>query len=60
MSEANKRENLLPLLNKQQEIIESLAQLCKVLLNLLSQHVSVADYEHMLTKITQGDDVTID
>lgn len=60
MSEANKRENLLPLLNKQQEIIESLTQLCKVLLNLLSQHVSVADYEHMLTKITQGDDVTID
>lgn len=60
MSEANKRENLLPLLDKQQEIIESLAQLCKVLLNLLSQHVSVADYEHMLTKITQGDDVTID
>jgi len=60
MSEANKRENLLPLLDKQQEIIESLTQLCKVLLNLLSQHVSVADYEHMLTKITQGDDVTID
>lgn len=60
MSEANKRENLLPLLDKQQEIIESLAQLCKVLLNLLSQHISVADYEHMLTKITQGDDVTID
>ena len=60
MSEANKRESLLPLLDKQQEIIESLAQLCKVLLNLLSQHVSVADYEHMLTKITQGDDVTID
>ncbi len=60
MSEANKRENLLPLLDKQQEIIESLTQLCKVLLNLLSQHVSVADYEHMLTKITQGDDVAID
>lgn len=60
MSEANKRENLLPLLDKQQEIIESLIQLCKVLLNLLSQHVSVADYEHMLTKITQGDDVAID
>ena len=60
MSEANTRENLLPLLDKQQEIIESLTQLCKVLLNLLSQHVSVADYEHMLTKITQGDDVAID
>ena len=60
MSEANKRENLLPLLDKQQEIIESLTQLCKALLNLLSQHVSVADYEHMLTKITQGDDVAID
>lgn len=60
MSEANKRENLLPLLDKQQEIIESLTQLCKVLLNLLSQHVSVADYEYMLTKITQGDDVAID
>ena len=60
MSEANKRENLLPLLDKQQEIIESLTQLCKVLLNLLSQHVSVADYEHMLTKVTQGDDVAID
>ena len=60
MSEANKRENLLPLLDKQQEIIESLTQLCKVLLNLLSQYVSVADYEHMLTKITQGDDVAID
>ena len=60
MSEANKRENLLPLVDKQQEIIESLTQLCKVLLNLLSQHVSVADYEHMLTKITQGDDVAID
>lgn len=60
MSEANKRESLLPLLDKQQEIIESLTQLCKVLLNLLSQHVSVADYEHTLTKITQGDDVTID
>lgn len=60
MSEANKRENLLPLLDKQQEIIESLTQLCKVLLNLLSQHISVADYEHMLTKIMQGDDVAID
>lgn len=59
MSEANKRETLLPLLDKQQEVIESLAKLCKELLNLLSQHISVEDYEHMLSQITQGDDVII-
>ena len=59
MSEANKRETLLPLLDKQQEVIESLVKLCKELLNLLSQHISVEDYEHMLSKITQGDDVII-
>ena len=59
MSEANKRETLLPLLDKQQEVIESLTNLCKELLNLLSQHISVEDYEHMLSQITQGDDVII-
>ena len=59
MSEANKRETLLPLLDKQQVVIESLVKLCKELLNLLSQHISVEDYEHMLSQITQGDDVII-
>lgn len=59
MSEANKRETLLPLLDKQQEVIENLVKLCKELLNLLSQHISVEDYEHMLSQITQGDDVII-
>ena len=59
MSEANKRETLLPILDKQQEVIESLVMLCKELLNLLSQHISVEDYEHMLSQITQGDDVII-
>lgn len=59
MSEANKRETLLPLLDKQQEAIESLVKLCKELLNLLSQHINVEDYEHMLSQITQGDDVII-
>lgn len=59
MSEANKRETLLPLLDKQQEVIESLVKLCKELFNLLSQHISVEDYEHMLSQITQGDDVII-
>ena len=59
MSEANKRETLLPLLDKQQEVIESLVKLCKELLNLLSQHISVEEYEYTLSQITQGDDVTI-
>ena len=59
MSEANKRETLLPLLDKQQEVIESLVKLCKELLNLLSQHISVEDYEHMLSQITQDDDAII-
>lgn len=59
MSGANKRETLLPLLDKQQEVIESLTNLCKELLNLLSQHISVEEYEHTLSQITQGDDVTI-
>lgn len=59
MSEANKRETLLPLLDKQQEVIESLTNLCKELLNLLSQHISVEEYEYTLSQITQGDDVTI-
>lgn len=60
MSAANKRENLLPLIEKQSEIIESLVQLNKFTLDLLSQYTAVDEYEHMLDRIKKGDDVIIE
>ena len=40
---------------KQQEIIESLVNLNRQTLNLLSQYMSIEDYESALVKIMQGD-----
>lgn len=60
MSAANKRENLLPLIEKQSEIFESLVQLNKFTLDLLSQYTAVDEYEHMLDRIQKGDDVIIE
>ncbi len=40
---------------KQQEIIESLVNLNRQTLNLLSQYMSIEDYESALAKILQGD-----
>lgn len=48
------------LLWKQLEIIESLVALNKKTLNLLSQYINVEEYEHMLSRITEGYDVIID
>ena len=59
MSEASKRENLLPIIEKQQEIIEDLTRLNKVTINLLSQFISVEEYEYKLRQIRNGNDVII-
>ncbi len=52
-------EDMEELVTKQLEIIESLVQLNKVTLNLLAQYMSVEEYEYLLAKITNGDDVII-
>lgn len=44
---------------KQTEIIESLVKLQKKLILLLSQYITVEEYEKALEHITQGDDVII-
>lgn len=63
MSTANKRENLLPdetlLLYKLSETIESLAELNKILIDLLAQHISIEEYEQMFNGILKGNDVII-
>lgn len=51
---------MFDLLTKEIEIIESLVRFSKMIIDLLSQHVDVEEYEHMLSQITQGDDIEID
>lgn len=64
MSEANKRGTLPPdklsVLYKQSEIIESLAELSRILIDILAQHINVEEYEIMLSRILNGDDVIIE
>ena len=64
MSRANKRGTLPPdklsVLYKQSEIIESLADLNRTLIDILAQHINVEEYEIMLSRILNGDDVIID
>ena len=64
MSDANKRGTLPPdklsVLYKQSEIIESLAELSKILIDILAQHINVEEYEIMLSRILNGDDVIIE
>lgn len=64
MSRANKRGTLPPdklsVLYKQSEIIESLADLNRILIDILAQHINVEEYEIMLTRILNGDDVIIE
>lgn len=59
MSVTSERETLLPIVERQQEIIESLTELNKVTINLLSQYMSVEEYEYKLRHIRQGEDVII-
>ena len=65
MSEANERGTLPPqfcieLINKQQDIIDSLVELNKLTINELAQHVNVENYELMISRILNGDDVIIE
>ena len=64
MSGANKRGTLPPdklsVLYKQSEIIESLADLNRILIDILAQHINVEEYEIMLSRILNGDDVIIE
>lgn len=71
MSEANKRENLLPydtegqtlnseLLNRMLEIIESLTKLNQLTIDVLSQYINIDEYERMIVKILEGNDVIIE
>ena len=66
MSEANKRETLLPnelnteLIIKLTEIIEDLVKLNRLTIDVLSQHVNVESYERMMSQILNGDDVIIE
>lgn len=68
MSKANKRETLLPeindlnneLLTRMLEIIESLTKLNQLTIDVLSQYVNVENYEHMMAKILEGNDVIIE
>lgn len=71
MSGANKRENLLPydtegqtlnseLLNRMLEIIESLTKLNQLTIDVLSQYINIDEYERMMAKILEGNDVIIE
>ena len=68
MSKANKRETLLPeindlnneLLTRMLEIIESLTKLNQLTIDVLSQYVNVENYERMMAKILEGNDVIIE
>ena len=72
MSEANKRETLLPeiesgqinlnneLLTRMLEIIESLTNLNQLTIDVLSQYINVDNYERMMAKILEGNDVIIE
>ena len=48
------------LLEKQTEIIESLVWLDRKLLDLLSQHIVIDEYESMLERVLEGMDVVIE
>ena len=48
------------LLTKQTEIIESLVWLDRKLLNLLSQYITIDEYESMLERVLEGMDVVIE
>ena len=48
------------LLAKQTEIIESLVWLDRKLLDLLSQHIAIDEYESMLERVLEGMDVVIE
>lgn len=48
------------LLTKQAEIIESLVWLDRKLLELLSQHIAINEYESMLERVLEGMDVIMD
>ena len=56
MSDASKRESLLPIIDKLTEVVENLACLCKYQQNLLSQYKSIEDEENKLKRILMGDD----
>ena len=66
MSEANKRETLLPvelnieLINKLSEIIESLIKLNRLTVDILAQYINVEQYEQMIRDISAGNDVIIE
>ena len=66
MSEANKRETLLPdtlnteLISRFQEIIESLVKLNKLTIDVLAQYINVTAYEQMMDQILSGNDVIIE
>ena len=71
MSEANKREILLPydtegqtlnseLLSRMLEIIESLTKLNQLTIDVLSQYINIDEYERMMAKILEGNDVIIE
>lgn len=47
------------LIVKLEEIISDLVKLNKVTLNLLTQYMSVEEYEDKLKRITSGDDVIL-
>lgn len=48
------------LLTKQTEIIESIVWLDRKLLDLLSQHIAIDEYESMLERVLEGMDVVIE
>ena len=48
------------LISKLWEIIESMAQLNKKTLELLSQYTDVEEYEYLLDRILEGNDEIID
>ena len=67
MSEASKRgsrppniNTVLEILNRQQEIIENLVRMNRIILDLLSQHINVEEYELTLSHILDGDDLPFD
>lgn len=66
MSEANKRETLLPeelnaeLIFKLSEIIESLLRLNRLTVDVLAQYTNVEQYEQMIRDISAGNDVIIE
>ena len=65
MSEANERGILPPqvcmeLISKQQDIIDSLVKLNRITVNELAQHVNVENYDQMISRILDGNDIIIE